>query len=560
MIPNLPIFFTFYVLIFFSVLGYGIYFGKFFNKDSATLNLGYSGIIGIFFLILYSYLSHFFISHNYLHNTILIVIGIVLFTLNFKSFFNNRYFIWLLIIFIFLFISLIIYKTHDDFPYYHFPYTWYLTQKHMLIGTGQFNHGFRTPSSIFYLNSLFYLPLVKHFTFQIGAVLIMGFANLILITKIILRLEEKKIDYILFLSLLSFIFINIFFYRIQEHGTDRSAQILVFILFIELLLFINFSKNYEKHISNILIILSVIISLKSFYILYLIIFLPIFFILYRENKFFLFYKTLQNKIFYLFLLSLLSILTVNFFNSGCLIYPVVSTCIDSAVWSIGSENALKMNNWYEQWSKAGATPNFRVENPEIYIQNFNWVTNWIKLYFFNKVSDFLLGLLCLLVIVYLVFYSKKKKIITNNKNIFILFSIFILLFFEWFYNHPALRYGGYCIISLIVFLPFSLILEKFNIPNKKIKIKFLGLIFIVTLIFISRNLIRINDEIVKYNYKPFINTYYRIDKNHFRIDKRFNKILNNHKNCKSNNDKCDSKESFNIQKLLNTYIFVRKND
>ena len=558
MTSNLPIFFAFYSLILFSVLGYGVYLSKFFNKDSTTLNLGYSGIIGIFFLIFYSYLSHFFMPHDYLHNTVLIFIGLVLFFLNLKNFFNNRYFFILLVIFILLFISLIIYKTHDDFPYYHFPYTWYLTQKPMLIGTGQFNHGFRTPSSIFYLNSLFYLPLVKHFTFQIGAVLIMGFTNLILITKIILRIERKKIDYILFLSLLSFIFINIFFYRIQEHGTDRSAQILVFILFIELLLFVNFSKNYEKYIPNILIILSLIISLKSLYILYLVIFFPLLFILYREKKFYLFYKTLKNKTFYLFLSSLLLILTVNFFNSGCLIYPVVSTCIDSAVWSIGSENVIKMNNWYEQWSKAGATPNFRVENPEIYIQNFNWVTNWTKLYFFNKVSDFILGLFCLLIIVYFVFYTKKKKKIINNKNIFILFSIFILLFLEWFYNHPALRYGGYCIISLIIFLPFSLILEKFNNSNKKIKIKFLGLILIVTLIFISRNLARIDDEIVKYNYKPFTNTYYRLDESHFRIDKRFNKILNNHENCKSNNGKCNSKEGFNIQRFLNTYIFVRK--
>ena len=557
MIPNLPIFFIFYFLILISVLGYGVCLGKFFNKDITTLNLGYSGIIGIFFLILYSYLSHFFTSHNYLHNSILIFIGLFLFVKNFKSFIKNRYFLILLIIFVLLFISLIIYKTHDDFPYYHFPYTWYLTQKSMLIGTGQFNHGFRTPSSIFYLNSLFYLPIVKHFTFQIGAVLIMGFTNLILITKIILRLEEKKIDYILFLSLLSFIFINIFFYRIQEHGTDRSAQILVFILFIELLLFIDFSKNYERYIPNILILLSLIISLKSFYILYLIIFIPIFFILYRDNKFYLFYKTLKNKIFYLFLLSLLLILIVNFFNSGCLVYPVVSTCIDSVAWSIGSENVIKMNDWYEQWSKAGATPNYRVEDPEIYIQNFNWVINWIDLYFFNKVSDFLLGLLFVFIVILLLFYTKKRIIITNNKNIFILFSIFILLFFEWFYNHPALRYGGYCIISLMIFLPFSLILEKFDISYKKIRIKFLSLILIVALIFISRNLLRINDEIVKYNYKPFINTYYRMDESHFRIDKRFNKILDNYENCKSNNNSCSSKLSFNIQRYLNTFTFVR---
>ena len=48
------------------------------------------------------------------------------------------------------------YKTHDDFPYYHFPYTYYLTQSDIHIGVGNFGHGFRTSSSIFYLNSLFY--------------------------------------------------------------------------------------------------------------------------------------------------------------------------------------------------------------------------------------------------------------------------------------------------------------------------------------------------------------------------------------------------------------------
>ena len=34
---------------------------------------------------------------------------------------------------------------------------------------------------------------------------------------------------------LSILFINIFFYRIAEHGTDRSAQILIFLLFAEIL-------------------------------------------------------------------------------------------------------------------------------------------------------------------------------------------------------------------------------------------------------------------------------------------------------------------------------------
>ena len=74
-------------------------------------------------------------------------------------------------------------------------------------------------------------------------------------------------------------------------------------------------------------------------------------------------------------------------------------------WSIGSSETLRMNNWYEQWSKAGAGPNFRVEESELYIQ-FQLGLNWFEIYFFNKISDLLLGLVTLVFIVSIIFYNK----------------------------------------------------------------------------------------------------------------------------------------------------------
>ena len=120
-------------------------------------------------------------------------------------------------IFIILFLGIMMYKTHDDFPYYHFPYTYYLTQSDLHIGVGNFGHGFRTSSSIFYLNSLFYLPLVKYYLFQLGAILIMGFSNLILLEKILLKIKEKKYK----LFNLSFTFIICFYkyFFLQNSGT-----------------------------------------------------------------------------------------------------------------------------------------------------------------------------------------------------------------------------------------------------------------------------------------------------------------------------------------------------
>ena len=75
------------------------------------------------------------------------------------------------------------------------------------------------------------------------------------------------------------------------------------------------------------------------------------------------------------------ILFTYFINSGCLIYPIKFSCFENLSWSIPLLEVSQMNDWYKLWSKAGAGPNFRVENPEIYIQGFNWVSNWIDNYF-----------------------------------------------------------------------------------------------------------------------------------------------------------------------------------
>ena len=89
--------------------------------------------------------------------------------------------------------------------------------------------------------------------------------------------------YLSFFLILSIAFINIIFYRLSEHGTDRSAQILVFILIFELIVLLNNRKNFENSLSKVFILLSIIISFKVFYILYIILLIPV--IIYGFSKF-----------------------------------------------------------------------------------------------------------------------------------------------------------------------------------------------------------------------------------------------------------------------------------
>ena len=182
-------------------------------------------------------------------------------------------------------------------------------------------------------------------------------------------------------------------------------------------------------------------------------------------------RIIINKLFILFLIFLIVLLFQNFLNSSCFIYPVHFTCLNNFEWSLGNPAVLKMNEHYQLWSKAGLTPNFRVDNSQIYLQNFNWVSNWFNSYFFNKISDLLLGLIFLILILNFTFYNKIKLKLNTYHHDLIIYAFVVILFLEWFCNHPALRYGGYCLIVIILSYPFSIFFESYKNNPKEIKKK-----------------------------------------------------------------------------------------
>ena len=77
MVSNYLIFLLSYFLIVLSVVGHGVLAIKLTKTNISIDEIGFVGLVGIFFLILYSYITHFFISHGYIHNIIFIIIGLV---------------------------------------------------------------------------------------------------------------------------------------------------------------------------------------------------------------------------------------------------------------------------------------------------------------------------------------------------------------------------------------------------------------------------------------------------------------------------------------------------
>jgi len=532
---ELLILLLFYFLILYSIIGYGKIFTLFNSNYQAS---SFDGLLGIALLILISYCTNIFFAHTFLHNSIIIFFGLLIFIYDFIKNFSKRILEYrdLTIIFVIIFIAILMYKNHDDFYYYHFSYTLMLTNFDKIFGLGNLGHGYRTPSSIFYLNSLFYLPIIKYYLMNSGAAYILGFSNYIFFKNIKNLIKNNNFNHILFLSILSLVYINTIFTRIAEHGTDRSALILVFVMSVYYLKSVNFKKSelnnnhFNNFYSKLALLFAIIISLKSFYIIYLIIFL----LWFLQIKKFFKLNTLIGLIFknyytYLFLLFFSFTIFTTFSNTGCLIYPATFTCFDQFSWSIPLAQVDQMQSWYELWSKAGASPTYRVDDPQTYVTKLNWVGNWVNMYFFTKISDNIFSIIFISGIIFFLFSYNSLKVAKNtlNNNYKFFYYLILILFFEWFYNHPALRYGGYTLLALIFFIPISVYLSRFKFNPLILKKKIYFILLLTLLIFISRNVSRINKEFKQYGYNPIKGAFFYLDNNAFGINDEVDNLYKN---------------------------------
>ena len=221
-----------------------------------------------------------------------------------------------------------------------------------------------------------------------------------------------------------------------------------------------------------------------------------------------------------------------FSNTGCLIYPASFTCFENLSWSVPVDQVNQMKLWYEQWSKAGASPNFRVEDPAIYVSQFNWVSNWIDVYFFNKVSDSILVVVFITITIFFLFSYNSKIKNKSRVNFKLFYFLIFLLFLEWFYNHPSLRYGGYTLLALMFFIPISVYLSKYKTKTNIIEKKIYLIFIIVVLVFVSRNIIRIDKEYRQYDYNPFKNAFFYLNNDGFILRDTVKKQYKDFENTK----------------------------
>ncbi len=498
---------SFYFLLL-SIIGYGLFYQNVCFSKFKNLNHESSIFIGFFGLALVTLISlvtSLFVQHDYVHNLILHFIGIIFFIfVPIKN--KSKYLKIVILISILSFIALLISKTHDDFSYYHLPFTKYLTEQKVIFGMGHLNHGYNLISSLFFLNSTFYLPFIEYYSFHFSLIFFLIFFNFFLFKEI----QNNKNENILkFLYLFTFIFFNLSFNRIAEYGTDKVGQLLIVLVIIKLFqrICLNKDKTPIDQILFLVPLLALCISLKTYFLPY--IFLGLLIIIIDKNKLDILIKILNSKSFLFFLLILIFNFLHHFVSTGCIVSPLHYTCLgDSVSWSKDIDVIKSLSLWLEQWAKAGAGPNFRVENVDQYLLYLNWVPNWFEKYFVVKFLDQLMILLSSFLVVFLLFKKfkyRKNKNIFDKKKFFYFYFIISVIFLIWFFNHPTLRYGGYSAVFLFISLPTVLFFEKFESRDFFNK-KFIFIICLVVILFNVKNFIRITDEFERgdsYRYSNF---------------------------------------------------------
>jgi hypothetical protein len=475
-----------------TILGFGKFFQKFFFSKDIFFNIGLVGIFGLFFLSFISYLTHLFFPHNYLHNSIIFIIGLVLFFYFHKKEqikINKNFYIILLCLFVGVFIA----KSHDDFPYYHLSNAIHFTQNKLELGLGNLNHGFKHHSSLFYLYSIFYLPFIDYYLFNVLNFLFLLFTSIFLFDFIENDFLKHRFNKNTLIKIVFLILCISIFNRIGAYGADITGQLLSIILICLSLDLIEKKEIKLNDISIIITLLVYLITIKTYFVLYAI--LPILLFFYTKNNIGILKKLIISKIFVFFILTGFLFVVINISATGCVIYPVPVLCFPNYFsWGIPLSTVNYMSDWYEIWSKAGAGPDFREKDPVVYIQKLNWLDNWINRYFFTKVSDFLFSIFIGYFIVYFIFKKNLKiKFQYNSKENIILFGLF-LIFIIWFYKFPSLRYGGYAIVLSIFTIIFSKFFSYSNFQFNNIRKNFLIIFSLSIFIFVSKNLLRINKE------------------------------------------------------------------
>ena len=485
---KLILFFIISILYFWSVAGYGKIIT---NKYSNYFETYFDGTI---LLLILSYIIYVTTGTNLIINILIIVIGLYLNFFNTKIFKNITHKSFFLL-FLSLFSILVISKTHEDFNNYHYFSINEIFNHNLRIGISKINSYYIHISLLTHNQSLLFLPYFKFKLVHLPIFLIY-FSTLGYFINILLEKKIKTDE--VFYSLLCVFILLIKFNRLSEYGYDYISHFILLIVFHKIY-FLN-SDNSEVVKSILYFTLTVLIKPIS------LLFLPLmFFILYKKD--FLFFKSIPKSRYFLIFTLMIVLFSSSLFKTGCIFYPVNKTCFSSETIPWSEKGRIKnyskiVTLWAKGYWVQDDSKYEKIDDTEIYLQNFKWFKFWVEKHFFYKIFEFLLILIGSVILIYIYFKKDKPSLVRkdNDTLIMLILSLFSILF--WLNTVPQFRFGFSSII-IFIYLSFKYFFNLNILFDKK---KFFHLLILGLLVLNLKNINRINSEFERndfYKFKDF---------------------------------------------------------
>ena len=511
---NIFAFYIFTLFYFFSLNGYGKLLLSFVFNKNIYLNPFEITLFGLIFNLIAGYLLYFTFGFNSYLNLIFFLLGIVLFYFVFEK--KDIIYIFKYSFLILLFFSLVIIsKTHEDFPTYHFHSIKDIFENKLTFGSANIELRFAHASLFVFVQSFSIIPYF-FYKFIHVSIFITYFCSLGYFyyqSKIsrINKLENLFCNFLL-------IILTIKFTRLSEYGYDYISQFLLLIVFHKVL----FRKKDIIEIYKSLLIFIFAILIKPVAIL----FFPVFLILLYKNNIKELFLKISKKFLVIFILLQIIFLSNSFIRTGCIFYPLNSTCFskDTIIW--GAKDDLKeLSNVVQLWAKGyyhQDKSKYEEKLPEKkFKDNYNWIKYWIDIHFFYKISEFLLIIISIF-IVFLISIIRVEwtSFLYKSKELSISILLSFLSIFLWLNFAPDFRFG-FAAILIFTFCIFIFFLKKdFFFIEKRMTI----FLFLAILFFNIKNFNRIYKEFNREdhfqfkNFPWFSNHTLDIDISKFRIE------------------------------------------
>ena len=479
-------------LVFFSSIGYGIFFKNNILQFKERINIFEGYLLSVPFLLFLGLLLNFFVPINYLVTISISFFGLVLFLLN-KKFINLNYLKELIVLKIFLIPFFIGDNLHEDFYYHHLPYLNLINNYKIIFGLVNFNDVLANPYlSWFNYSSLFAIPPYKfELNYVLSYLLFLSFLGVVYVNYKNSNDNREKI--------ISFIIIPVslvIFSKLKNFGVDIAPQLFILLGFLYLV-----KKNYKNEQTYLLLSIlyfssSIIIRINSVFILPL--------LLYCIVKLYFKVNLRKNIIFISFIFIFgTSFLIKSLINTGCLIYPINFTCITNLEWSISSEINSKRMNLLEASSKGYMFYSKKVnptENKFVWSEAPNllshkefinkgplfWSKYWLKDHDKNRLLNIFIvnSILLIFILICIKFKKKEGKNLISSRLLFLLILISITF---WYFKTPQSRFAGFSLLIILGVMLSTKLLSYFEYEKlfKMKKTIIFSIIFFLSVNFIE---------------------------------------------------------------------------